>query len=273
MIQRVGILALGALSLVLGCVQTDTDSAESEGELGEVAQAGRHGGINGLSSPAYQHFALSLSSATSQPLVTGVGFTITNTLLLQNLLAFPDGHDVFEYAAACGLRAGLSLTDGNSAYVGGGVLSTTQDWYNAPLSVDARHDLLECMAAHVNPTGKHVNILLSGQNVLEDGQNHSQYDVDEAVWLVKDGVSGQPETHVWPLPTFAEVCKVDPEGALRERVCGKNPVECHLVLRTDPAACTTNSNGYYTCDGHQAIKTTLTTEAFRDLYGAGLCYQ
>jgi hypothetical protein len=276
MVQRAGILTLGALSLVLGCAQPGVDSLETESDpAAEPLTSGGSSGTNGLSSADYRMYENALNTATSQALVTGgAGSTVvTNPVIIQQLLGTPEGRVVFKYAVGCALRSGLTVSYADRYYVGGGHLLTTINWLNAPLSADARHDLLGCMAAHVNPLGIHVPIVLWGQPVADDGGDHSAFDVEEAVWLVNENVIGYREYNVWPLPAFAAACQADPWLALQQRVCGQNPVGCALRPRKDlTTACVVDASGAYFCDGKPAIKTTLTTEGLSDLYsGSSAC--
>lgn len=268
-VSRSCLVLLGSLLPVLaGCTGPETDTLSTESEPGvEPQTSGSSSGTNGLLSDYYQAYEALLDKAATQPLVTGANGPdeITNPSVLQ-MLATAEGNIVFKYAVTCALRSGVPVTSGGLTYTGGGHLITTQGWVNAPLATDARHDLLACMVAHVNPLNIHVPIELSGEAVLEDGTDHSSYKVQEALWVVEE-VGSQRVYNVWPLPTFEADCHTDPWSALRHRVCGQNASACSLVPRKDRAtACKTTSNGGVSCDGKRALQTTLTTEGYDALY-------
>jgi hypothetical protein len=256
------------LPWLAGCTGGETETLSTEPEPGiEPQTSGSSSGTNGLLSDYYQTYEALLHKATSLPLVTGAnGLTELTNPYVQQMIATAEGYIVFTYAVTCALRANAVVTSGGQTFVGGGHLRTTQGWYSAPLSTDARHDLQACMVAHVNVLNIHVPLMLSGEAVLEDGTDHSTYKVQEALWVVEDDGSKRVY-NVWPLPTFEATCLTDPWNALKHRVCGQNAAACSLVPRKDRAsACKTTSNGGVACDGQRALETTLTTEGYDAIY-------
>ncbi len=269
-VKRSIVVLLGSLLPLLGgCTAAESDSLSTESEPAvEPQTSGSSSGTNGLLDTDYWPFEGLLNKAASGALVSGASgpTEITNPHVLQ-MLATQGGRTVFTYAAKCGLRSGVVVTSGGLTYTGGGHLGTTQGWYSAPLAADARHDLLACMVAHVNPLNIHVPIQIEGEAVLEDGTDHSTYKVQEALWVVEESAAAGRIYYAWPLPTFEADCTTDPANALTHRVCGQNPAACALVPRKDrSAACKTTSNGGVACDGQRALQTTLTTEGYNALY-------
>jgi hypothetical protein len=267
MARNAGVVALGLLSLLAGCAGAGESETLDMGRppAAEPQTGGSSTGTNGLGSPDYWSYENWVSAATTLPLTSG-STAVTNPVVL-NMVSSTKGKTVFQYMVTCALDRNTSVTLPNGdTFTGGGPLLRTTGWTNSALSADAKHDLLECMAIHLNPLNIHVHILLSGSTVAEDGSDHSIFNVDEALWAVEE-TNGDRVYYVWPLPTFEADCHLDPGLALKDRVCGQNPVSCSLVVRHDRAtACSLGNDGMYTCDGKPAIRSALTTEGFNALY-------
>lgn len=216
------------------------------------------GGNNGLDSAYYQANEEPLVDATEVALTAPFSNTVSSAVLATGLLSTEAGRTVFKYAVGCALPAGAQVSSGTATYTGKGYLSSTASWPVAALPAEARNDLLACVIAHVNSTVG-VDILISGQPVVDDGGDHTDFDVDEALWLVRPSVTGDMEYHVWPLAPFMAACEADPWDALDERICGQDPQGCNFIARHDlKTACSFSSiKGTWTCDGTAALMTTL----------------
>ncbi len=253
-------LVLGLAPLALGC------AGPGEGSLGEGDGPGLReaeikpgaGGNNGLDSGYYQDNEAPLAAATGLRLTKPGTSQVSALVLATGILATEGGRAVFKYAIKCALPNGQQVTSGGMVFTGKGYLASTAGWTTGPIGAAARDELLACMIAHVNST-QGVDILLSGQQVTDDGGDHSDFDVDEALWLVKPHITGGFEYHVWPTIPFATACGADPWEALAERICGQDPEGCQFIGRHDLAtACVIDPvKGGYVCDGKPALKTTL----------------
>ncbi len=256
---RVGALVLAASPLLFGCAPGGP--GETDEDVGAAEQADKFGagGTNGLDTDLYYAFEDNLVLATYLPLVKSGGMEV-NPAVGALLLNDEHGKTVFDYAMKCALprRAGSNTVIWNGEeHTGGGILNSGAEWLLGPLSDTARHELLACMAAHLNPFEIHVDILLSGPDTDDDGLEHPKFNVDEALWVVRRNVDGTLVYVVWPLESFQKMCSSDPFVALQRRVCGQDPEGCTLT-RGEDEDCVYDSEaeGYY-CLGAPALMTTL----------------
>ncbi len=245
--------ALVLSTLVLGC--SEPESLDDIDEPGAEPQEGGNtsGGNNGADDGQYWLGELELIQSTQRSLVNQGTKTVHSST--QAVLTPTALHpDLFDYAVQCGLRKDWSVSWSGGAFVGMGHLTTTVPWRAGALSSDAANDLLACVVTHLNPHGITVPIALSGPSVANDGLDHSEYDVEEALWLV-EGTGFRTYT-VWPRQPFKDRCGIDEFEALEVRVCGQNPVDCALQLGVDTQCVFTENVGYH-CKGKPALLTTL----------------
>lgn len=255
---------LGATTLVLTALLTGCAGTEPIEDLDgpEVAplHGGSSGGTNGADSDELEALTTPLLSATDSQLVFP-GTMQVHPAIAGDLLVDPAGARILDYAVQCAISASPADTVywGIKEFHGKGHLSSTQGWLSGPLDPLATNDLFACMLVHLNPYGIHVPILLTGPHIADDGADHSEFKVREAIWLAQK-VGAQMHYTVWPTPVFTKLCVAsDPMDALRDRVCGQNPAACSLSEGASIAQdCThdSESGGYY-CKGRPAILTTL----------------
>jgi len=262
-LRFLGVSALVSTSFVLGCTEPepmDDGLDDLDAPPVKPMEGNSSGGTNGGPTNAFILLENQVVASTDYPLVDP-GTTNVNTNIANILLAQPSGTDVFKYAVRCGLTnqgAYSMLSWGTYSFVGMRHLSTTGGWLTGALPAGAKRDLLACMAAHMNPYGVEVPLLLSGANIYDDGVSYPDYTVEEALWVV-DIIASTPHYTVWPTDNYKARCAADPEVALEKRVCGQHPDECEFTMGTsieddcdqDP------TTGHYTCNGQPAILTTL----------------
>lgn len=263
-LRCLGAAALAASFCLVGCVD-----AEPVEELDEVGVAfspeggNSSGGTNGCSSVAFDALQDDLANVTYVSLVKS-GTMEVNGTIDSTLLQEADGPSLFSYAVKCGLtrepgQNAVTWYDQGTmkTFEGMGHLSTTAGWLTGGLGDDARGDLFACVIAHLNPYGLEVPIVLSGPNVSDDGLDHSDFDIEEALWLVEIDPTGARVYTAWPTPQFERLCAIDAGDALEQRVCGQNPMACNLQIGNstdcvyDPV-----TEGYY-CKGKPALMTRL----------------
>ncbi|MEZ4309920.1 MAG: hypothetical protein R3F14_17925 [Polyangiaceae bacterium] len=108
-------------------------------------------------------------------------------------------------------------------------------------------------------------ILISGHEIHDDGEDHSDYEVDEALWVVtRDGV-GRFEHHVCPLDFVVGLCGPNPVNALKARLCGQSPSIAGSDAG-DPTLDCTELDGTYECLGQPAIMTSLKYKGIDSIY-------
>lgn len=260
-----GATVMALAACLSGCAGEETFDEMAEPELSPL-HGGSSGGTNGASDLEFSLLASEILDATTGPLVSP-GTMDVHPAIVGNLLADPAGARMLDYAVQCALPASDVVNWGPKEFHGKGHLSTTDGWLSGGLNGRATNDLFACMLVHLNPYGIHVDILLTGPDVPDDGMDHSDFKVPEAVWLAEK-IGPQMHYTVWPTKPFTILCAADPMDALRERVCGQNPGACSLSKGASLAQdCVRDqpSGGYY-CNGKPTILTTLKEADFYDLH-------
>jgi hypothetical protein len=257
-LRNAGAMVLGLLPLLVGCAEPG--SGELDEKLGVAVGAwdGNNQNSNGLPAPDYHAHVAGLQLAMDHALVASSD--LSEELLATHILDTEKGTNVLKYAFQCAAFAGETLprmTDPD--FIGQNILETATEWRSVGgLGQLAKMDVLTCMIAHMNSTSG-VPLLLSGPNVHDDGGGaYNNYDVKEAVWLVKPSSLTGLEYHVWNLIPATDCNQADAWLSLQERICSQQPGKaCGFIRRNDlGAACVPQPNGFV-CDGLPAIKTQL----------------
>lgn len=245
--------ALVLSTFVLGCSEPESLDDIDEPVAQALEGGNTSGGNNGADDEQYWFGEAQLIHSTERSLVNPGTATVHSTTdaALSGTMLHPD---LFDYAVQCGLHRNGMVSWSGGSFVGMGHLTTTIPWRSGALSSDAANDLLACVVTHLNPHGITVPIALSGPSVASDGLDHSEYDVEEALWLV-EGTGFRTYT-VWPRQPFSVRCGIDEFEALKVRVCGQDPVDCALELGVDTQCTFTEGVGYH-CKGKPALLTTL----------------
>ena len=259
-------LVLTIAASLVACEQPDTvDALDGVDEPTlETRDKPGSGGTNGLPGGLYFDYERDVIDAAKRRLIIP-GTTEIVPEIGYNMLQVVDGRRVFEYAVACAVPDGVVVTWKTYSFPGKGHLTTTERWLKEPLDEQGFLDLLACVVAHINPQVG-VDILLSGPDVTDDGQNHSLFWVDEARWIARVGEYGI-DYIVWPNPLFVPppcVVSGDPMDALKERVCGKDPGRC--ALRQGYEADCKLEGGQTWCLGQPAIMTSLQEQDVPTMY-------
>ena len=268
------LLGVAALSLssvcVMACTAPDaTDSlADEEVDVGTAQQAD-HGssGSNGLGSLEFLTQKLPLAQAVKFFPLVDPGTKDVSAGVKGLLYGTPAGKTILKYAVACAVPESTEVFDGKDYLMGMGHILSAAAWMNGPLPQAALDSLMACVAAHVNPYGVEVPILLMGTDVENDSYSHPGFDVPEALWVSYVSVVDSSVSFVvWPRSSVLRSCS-DPLAAFKNRLCGQYPSSqsCQLTLGA-AGACTVDALGNYTCNGKPAIETRLKTPDFNFLY-------
>lgn len=260
--------ALALLPCLSGCAEMETADETADVPLVGLT-GGSSGGTNGASDLEFWLLAPQILAATNVPLVSP-GTMDVNPAIVAGLLADPAGERMLDYMVQCavGTREPTNIVyRGLKEFHGKGHLSTTASWLSGPLSAQGTNDLFACMLIHLNPLDLHVDILLSGLDIVDDGEDHSDFTVPEAVWIARK-VGSQMHYTVWPTEPFTTLCAADPMDALINRVCGHDPEACGVQKGADFAqdCIWQSSSGGYLCNGRRAILTTLKEPDVYDLH-------
>jgi len=259
-------LAVAAMGgLLSGCVESQESDVEDP-DSADVAPLGPGGslGNNGLATGDFSFMLGELLVAMNAPIADAKDPHVINAKTTANLLALPEGVALMHYAAACALPAGEYVESDSEVFKGMGHMRTTKSWGKKALSFPEQADLFTCIVTHLNPLHIHVPIVLTGIDVAPDGDAHDGFDVEEALWVTTQDLSGDPWFHVLPMPKFSASC-ADPESAFRDRVCGQNPVGCRLSILS-PGDCEYDPQLQgWTCLQLPAIETWLQPDDLRVL--------
>lgn len=257
--------ALVLTSCLVGCAEADSIDGPDMDAPELHTLEGPSGGTNSCSSIWFHALDDELLLATTSPLVSP-GTTDVHPQIVTDLLEKPQGTDVFSYAVKCALSrepGQNTVTWQKSAadtfvFTGKEHLDTTAGWLTGALTDADRGDLFACMLGLLNPWGLEVDVLFTGPNVHDDGLPHPDFDFEEALWLAEvDSATGRVMYTVWPLFDLAENCMGDVGEILKLRICGPNPLSCHLTIgNTTDCVYSSSPEGYY-CKGKPALMTTL----------------
>ncbi len=266
------ISALGLALLPVACLGSADDmdaptlKAPSRETLGDPSGST---GNNGLPSVEFLANETDLLLTTKKPIDSGDP-SINLVAEQIGLLNTDGGRHTFKYSMRCGLDLNTSVFDSNNTeYPGGGMLSTTNGWLNAPLSDSARDDLFACMLAHLNPFGVEVPIRLTGSSVPNQATDVSDFTFQEALWIanISSATTGV-KYEVWPLPSLKNCFGPITSAAIETRVCGQGNPVCGLQVHADMNACVQDANTHnWTCQGKPAIQTWLKADDVATLYG------
>lgn len=274
---------LGAACLAAGCAETaatgDLDvvgarPAPLGGPMGST-------GTNNLPPPVMMGLRGTLLDSTVLALgsydPTDDAWWIDGNAPNSTLLSTEDGRRLLKYAVRCGISETVEIQAEDAdgvlyTFPGQGLLTTTQDWLDTPLTGGQAQDLFTCLLAHLNARGVEVPINLSGLDVPNVAGADDGFTWEEALWATKITTGGGGKTtfsfNVWPLDDLME-CDEYVEH-LTDRVCGTFSGNCNLTVRSDRAtACTEQSHGWV-CDvggtALPAIKTRLKSTDVELLY-------
>lgn len=261
-------MAVAAVGILFsGCVESPESDVE-EVETPAYAPMGPGGstGTNGL------------GDGTLTPVLVPVIYTMKeqiqksslshdiNPHYATTLIGLPGGDIVMDYLAACAIPKGEYVQHDTRYFDGIGHMATAKAWLDTPLTPSQQADVFTCLAAHLNPTGHHVTIVLTGINVTDHGPaGNDDFTVPEALWVTTQNVDGVPTYHVLPSERFREMC-ADPDSAFDDRICGQHPDDCHLSMMKDGDCDDTGPGGTPQCLGIPAVTTWLRPDDVRALH-------
>lgn len=270
-----GLLQAGCLAQS-GDVDVDGIHGVGFGTLGDDddddgADPGGQTGTNGLLTTYFHAHKATIRNALGLQLANGNDLNAHVEVLLAS---GESGRKAFAYTAKCALDTDTTVQFATDVYEGGGLLSTTQAWTGAGLGNQAQLDTFACLAAHLNPSGAEVPIMLAGPTITAPAQpasDASSYTFDEALWAAEYGSSGALILHIWPLGDLVDKCTESVTDVMLTRVCGNGVVDCGAVVHdsaTELASCTESSPGVYTsCNGMSVIQSWLKPADVDTLYG------
>lgn len=253
-------------SCMLGCFAPESLSVEEEPGFQALTGGNTSGGDNGASDEQYWAAEGKVIAAAGRSLRDPGTWNVHSTTNA-DLVGTHLPPALFAYAVKCGLQKNSSVSwTGGASFAGNGHLATTAGWLTGALSNDATNDLLACLVAHLNPLGLTIPIALSGPSVANDGDDHSSFDVEEALWLVETDPSLGRLYTVWPRTEFAVGCSggVSLPDIFTARVCGHDPENCALQFG-DPSDCKLEPEGYY-CKDKPALLTILRSDDLETLH-------
>lgn len=219
-------------------------------------------GPNGLENQVWHDYKVQTFLALQRPLlVNGAIDPLTVTGLDLDAPLSPS-HELFDHIIGCAVADGAVVYHGTRAYEGQGMVKGASLWTGQALSQSVIHNVLECVIAFVNDKTDNVQVLVSGRNVNDDGEDHSAFIHSEAVWCADAPTPSTINVEVYPTASFADGCGIDAEAALRQRYCYQ-PETCGLIYKeildfsTDCQAWGAPENGQYICNGRRCTMTWL----------------
>ena len=144
------ILTLTLLSpafLTLACVPADEEGATNESEAPGLSSLNGLSSVNGLSS------LNGLSSVNGLTSVNG-------------MISTAAGRTTVSYIVRCALPAGRSLTRNVSGvnYTFAGQIGVAPEWETGACGNDCQQHVSACVLAHINSSGKNINLWLDGDH-------------------------------------------------------------------------------------------------------------
>ncbi len=256
------VLAIG--TLVGGCAESpESDVEDMDSPALTPMGPGGSMGNNGLGDGDLSVSMLPIVQSMKSPLALPGTLHKLNSGWATVLVSQKEGVNVLKYAAACAL-AKKSYIDGSpDPFEGAGHMVHLDHWLVGPLSQPEQARLFTCLAAHLNPSGFHVPIGLTGDDVNEYGPLEEGFDVQEAMWVTTQNSDGIPTYHVLPSKKFREMCD-DPLSAFEDRVCGQKPDDCHLGMMKETDCFPVS--GVMQCLGIPPVTTWLRPDDFRALH-------
>ena len=166
--QKIGLtvaLSLGAVVGLVGCGPELGGADETSQDPG-LSSANGLAVINGLS------VANGLTAANG--LASANGLSAANGLASANgLMTTSDGRMTVSYLVKCALAANDSLVKQdqyNASYTYPGELGLATQWKNGSCDENCMEIMSACMMAHINTTGRHVNLYLDSPVTLGLGR-------------------------------------------------------------------------------------------------------
>ncbi|MFO0586000.1 MAG: hypothetical protein U0441_00605 [Polyangiaceae bacterium] len=249
-------------SSLVGCAgETDTDDLAGNAPVVEPQTGGSiygSGGSNGLAFQALDEWQGYLIRAARKPLVAPGTNQIANDDAII-LMGNPMGYSLMSYAAACGVPAKMEIQSGAQSVVGMGHLKISKKWIEEGLLKSEIEELLGCVAAHVNHYHG-VKLDFTGLNVIDDGDPHTEFWVEEARWGATIVDNDKAIFTAWLNPHFEPpgcVLYPDPWEAFAQRFCGQHLSACNLKQGNEKA-CHMEDTGKWVCDDKPVIETWLT---------------
>ena len=257
-------------SSVLACAQPESTDDESVDEPARQVMSGHgSGGTNGLTYLDYQAFKIALAKAArTQTLVDPGTMNVSHGIATTFLAQGSGAANLLHYAVACTVPDGKAILVGNEWMLGRGHVAGGEKWLQGPLDPKVIVNLMACVTAHVNPLNKEVDILLAGENIVDDVGNPDleKFDISEALWTAKVNIDDMTVITVWPSKRVYERCGNSTDDAFRDRVCGQWPGWCNLEIG-DPGVCNRDAEtGNWYCDNNPVIETRLTEDGFGFMY-------
>lgn len=179
---------------------------------------------NGTPKLAWHTWKHAVVAALRSPLLQGdqIHPDILDTKILD--AAAPggvDGKEVFDHTVRCAAADGTVVHHGEEVYVGRGMVSSASAWTEEGLSDAVIGNVLECVIAYVNDVTDGLSVLLTGTQVTDDGEPHTEYVHREALWCAVPSTAFGAMVFVYATAPFIAQCDVDPESALEQRYCYK----------------------------------------------------
>lgn len=250
-------MVMGVALLSAACGQAPVAEVDVGDPGLETMEGPGSGDTNGAEKLAWHTWKHAVLLALYAPLLQNGA--INPSIVASGIFADPDGEEIFDHAFRCAVADGTVVTYNNRPYQGLGMVTGASVWTGQGLSPSVVDNVLECVIAFVNDKTDGVPVLLTGPNVNDDGEDHSEFIHREAVWCAHGATVA---VDVYPTRQFAAECSIDPKTALEQRycyqvgTCGLNYkgfaqlfAECQLV---GPSG-----SGQYECNGKACTMTWL----------------
>lgn len=239
-------------------------ASEGEVDVGdpglETMEGPGSGDTNGAEKLAWHTWKSAVVLALYSPLLQDGA--IHPSIVATGIFADQAGEEIFDHAFRCAVEDGTVVTYNDRPYEGLGMVTGASVWTAQGLSPSVADNVLECVIAFVNDKTEGVPVQLTGPNVNDDGEDHSDFIHREAVWCAHGATAGAVDVDVYPTRQFASECSLDPQAALEQRYCyqvgtcgltykgfAAFKAECQLV---GPSG-----SGQYECNGKACTMTWL----------------
>jgi len=259
-----GILFVAGL-LALGCVVSPEDAAV-DGDLSVPLETTEGPmGMNGLLPVDVWHFP---NRVALWELGQGALLDANNELVSTDLTSTPGGSSVLEYVIRCALPEGVAVMVGKKALFG--AFGLAPEWPERALDSGEQRWVTACLAQHINATGVHVPIMMTGGHaalVAQPWATPELFTVDESTMFGNLFAGTLPPNPIDPPGIFActerhldAACGADAEYWLVQRVCAGSAV-CGLTPLgscDEHPGCTMTEKGHWSCSGFtQTIRVSL----------------
>jgi len=262
-----------------------------------VAASGGGGGMEEGDGAAAETTDYALASANGLAMVNGLtatnGLAFTNGLAMTNglgstnglastngLMTTSDGRNTVSYLVRCALSASDTLVkqDQNGvSYTFHGAIGVAPQWKNGSCDSGCQENVSACLMAHVNTSGKHVNLWLDGTSPAIGWGRNPSYPMQESAFF--GNIFASP-----PTPYFCNGFDWD-RGPAAGRIGAnqvnspyKNPFGTNELCQNHCSRAGYNGQEYGSCGGFNNVVT-----VYRDFdptmaynvcnYVTGLCFE